>query len=69
MNSWFYCVEVYKNGDFTYKQSGIYPEFPNSALVELTGSNSPREAYQSIIHSHQMLDPEIVVVVTAFNQV
>ncbi|POY55726.1 hypothetical protein F018LOC_01663 [Pectobacterium versatile] len=69
MISWFYCVEVYKNGDFMGKKSGVYPEFPDPMLTELSGSNNPRDAYRSIINLHQMFDPEIFVVVTAFNQI
>lgn len=69
MRRWFYCVEIYKGGYYSHKESGIYPQFGDPTLAEISGSDDPKSAYDSIVWQYQMNDESLTIVVTAFNQV
>ncbi|MGC0903478.1 hypothetical protein WKH25_03790 [Pantoea agglomerans] len=69
MIRWFYCAEIYKDGYYSHKVSGVFPEFDDHTLAEISGSNDAKSAYDSIVWKYQMQDPSLTIVITAFNQV
>lgn len=69
MARWFYCVELFKNGKFERKVSGVYPEVEDATLTEIAGLDDPKAAYDSIVWQHGINDPDVEVIVTALNKV
>lgn len=69
MARWFYCVELFKNGKFEHKVSGVYPEFEDVTLTEIAGLDDPKAAYDSIVWQQRINDPDVEVIVTALNKV
>ncbi|WP_432514148.1 hypothetical protein [Klebsiella pneumoniae] len=71
MSRWFYCVEIYKNGQFEGKQSGIFPQEEDEALAELSDHNNPSIVFNSISYMFSAFNEDLSksFVITAFNKV
>jgi len=69
MARWFYCVELFKDGKFENKVSGIYPEVEDATLTEMARLDDPKAVYDSIVWLHSVKDPLVQVIFTALNKV